>query len=94
MSRREWSPRTALPGCWIIGKVNGSFRQGTVKGMMQWFGLTGSSSQRAETLLRAAGYDPDTLRFHHTLLDPAYLTSRQRENLIGRRDRLQAALDL
>ena len=61
--RRASSATAAAAICWIVGKDNDLFRTGyggmLVKDLMAHFGLAqGGVSQRAETLMKAAGYDP------------------------------------
>lgn len=87
--RRKARPDTAAAAVvWIIGKVNGLFTQGIggmqVNELMSYFGVKGSASQRAATLLRAGGFDCDTYDIH--LGSPDYLTSTTRRRIIELRD--------
>lgn len=76
---------------WIIAKVNNVLRhQGghvLAKDLMSQFGIVQSGASRAEALLRAGGFDPDT-RFLY-LGSPAYLTARRRRQIIRSRDQLR-----
>ncbi len=90
--RRRGKPQTAAAAVvWIIGKVNDLFRNGNIQvnELMSYFGLTGSVSQRAETLMRGAGlaYASYDLR----LGSPGYLVSTRRRKIIELRDRYQSA---
>ena len=54
---------------------------------MAHFGLEhGSVSQRAETLMKAAGFDPSTRDWDLRLGDPELLVSRRRRRMIELRD--------
>jgi hypothetical protein len=89
--RRAARAQTAAAAvCWIIGKANDLFTQSgdglRAKDLVAHFGLPGGSpSQRAATLLRAAG-----LRDHTSgtidLGSPRYLVSSRRRRIIERRD--------
>ncbi len=58
-----------------------------VKDLIAHFGLKqGSVSQRAETLMKAAGFDPSTRRWDLRLGDPQLLVSRRRRRMIELRD--------
>ena len=58
-----------------------------VKDLMAHFGLAqGGVSQRAETLLKAGGFDPSARRSDLRLGDPGLLVSRRRRRLIDLRD--------
>jgi hypothetical protein len=92
--RRRGSPTTAAAAiCWAVGKANDLFFAGhggistTATALLSWFGLSGGSvSQRASTLLRAAGYSTwygGDVR----LGDPGLLVSSYRATVISRRDR-------
>jgi hypothetical protein len=80
---------------WIIGKVNDQFHQFAsglkAKDLMSHFGLRGSVSQRAATLLDAAGFDCQT---HDLVLGSTdYLVSAQRRRIIHDRDRLRETIE-
>ena len=65
--RRASSATAAAAICWIVGKDNDLFRPSggrmLVKDLMAHFGLAqGGVSQRAETLLKAGGFDPSARR--------------------------------
>lgn len=85
--RRKGKPQTAAAAVvWIIGKANDLFRTGDlqVNEVMRHFGLTGSPSQRAETLMRAAGFAYSS--YGVSLGSPEYLVSSKRRSIIGLRD--------
>ncbi len=93
--RRRGSPvRGAAAVAWVIATANrtvGSYRSSmTSKDLLAHFGITGSVSDRAQSLLRAAGIDHPltygSLRFG----DPSLLVSRRRRELIDERDRALA----
>ena len=80
--RRASSASAAAAICWIVGKDNDLFshRGGgmQVKDLIAHFGLKqGSVSQRAETLMKAAGIDPSTPSWDLRLGDPQLLVSRR-----------------
>ena len=95
--RRRASPVTAAAAiCWIVGKDNDLFQPGRggilVKDLMSHFGLAqGGVSQRAETLLKAAGFDPSARRWDLRLGVPELLVSTRRRRLIELRDEYFAA---
>lgn len=70
---------------WIIGKVNDLFRRMQVNDLMDYFGIKGSVSQRAATLLRAAGFSYES--YDLSLGSPEYLVSGARRRIIELRDR-------
>ena len=90
--RRKGSPvRGAAAVAWVIATVNrtvGSYPSPmTAKDLLAYFDITGSVSDRARSLLRAAGID---LRLTYGSLrvgDPGLLVSRRRRDLVGGRDR-------
>ncbi|MHB1171832.1 MAG: DUF6398 domain-containing protein [Lacisediminihabitans sp.] len=87
--RRGLAGTAASAVCWVIGKANDSFDfyngPGVqVKELMAHFGLTGSSSQRADVMLRALGID---WRYGHASLgDPGLLLSAKRADIVALRD--------
>ncbi len=93
--RRKGSPvRGAAAVAWVIATANrtvGSYRSPmSSKDLLANFGITGSVSDRAQTLIRAAGID---LRLTYGSLrvgDPALLVSRRRRELVDERDRTLA----
>lgn len=90
--RRRARPETgAAAVCWIIGKANHAFNPSglLVKDLMASFGLKGSVSQRARTMLRAGGFDPDQYG-GMALGAPDYLVSSRRQRMIALRDRYRA----
>ena len=90
--RRRASTATAAAAiCWIVGKDNDLFSPSggrmLVKDLMAHFGLAqGGVSQRAETLMKAAGFDPSARRWDLRLGDPELLVSRRRRRMIELRD--------
>lgn len=90
--RRKGSPvRGAAAVAWIIATGNrtiGSYRSPMAsKDLLAHFGINGSVSDRAQSLIRAAGID---LRLTYGSLrvgDPGLLVSRRRRELIDERDR-------
>jgi hypothetical protein len=87
--RRARSETAAAAVGWIVGRANELFTPrggGTVKELLAHFGLTGSVSQRATTLLRAGGFDR-SLYGEIGLGSPDFLVSERRRRLIDARDR-------
>ncbi|CAN5842335.1 hypothetical protein BH23ACT10_BH23ACT10_21050 [soil metagenome] len=91
--RRSRADTAAAAITWVIGKANGLFRTHetgvAVADVVGWFGISGSPSQRAATLLKALGIRTTG----HATIDlgsPRYLVSDHRADLINRRDRLEA----
>jgi Domain of unknown function (DUF6398) len=89
--RRASSATAAAAICWIVGKDNDLFSPADggllVKDLMASFGLVQSGvSQRAETLMKAAGFDPYSQRRDLRLGDPGLLVSRRRRTIIQLRD--------
>jgi hypothetical protein len=91
--------RKARPGgaaaavCWIVGKANELFTPSgggmLVKELMAHFGLTqGGVSQRAETLMKAAGLDRSERYGQIDLGSPELLVSSRRRRIVARRDLL------
>ena len=93
--RRKGSPgRGAAAVAWVIGTANrtiGAWRSPMAsKDLLAHFGITGSVSDRAQSLIRAAGID---LRLTYGSLrvgDPGLLVSRRRRELVEKRDRARA----
>ncbi len=93
--RRKGSPvRGAAAVAWVIGTANrtiGAWRSPMAsKDLLAHFGITGSVSDRAQSLIRAAGID---LRLTYGSLrvgDPGLLVSRRRRELVEERDRARA----
>jgi hypothetical protein len=93
--RRGGTATAAAAICWIIGKDNDLFSHAggpmLVKDLMAHFGLTqGGASQRAQTLLKAAGFDPTERRPHQRVGAPEFLTAGRRGRLIELRDQYLA----
>ena len=89
--RRASSASAAAAICWIVGKDNDLFSHWgggmLVKDLIAHFGLKqGSVSQRAETLMKAAGFDRSTPTWDLRLGDPQLLVSRRRRRMIELRD--------
>jgi hypothetical protein len=92
MFRRKASPeRGAAAIAWVICRANdtvGAYGSGlSVQQLMDWFGLKGSVSQRAEPLLRANGVDPHRLYGSMALGAPDLLTAESRADIIAGRER-------
>lgn len=64
---------------WVVGKANRLFESVTVKEFTARFGVTGSSSQRGDVLLRAAGLFQST---YGEIELPDYLTSARRRQIL------------
>ena len=90
--RRRGSTATAAAAiCWVVGKDNDLFSidggSVFVKDMMAQLGVSQSgASQRADTMMKAAGFDPYAQIGTIRLGVPALLTSRRRRYLIALRD--------
>ncbi len=90
--RRKGSPvRGAAAVAWVIATANrtvGSYRSTmTGKDLLAHFGITGSVSDRAHSLIRAAGIDHRLTYGSLRVGDPRLLVSRRRRELIDERDR-------
>ena len=88
--RKSRDDLAAAALCWLVGSVNRAvgWNNGVqTKELMAHFGVTGSPSQRAETM-RAAVLNPGD----EGLGSPSYLTGRTRAALIDRRDYRIASL--
>ncbi len=90
--RRNGRANTAAAAiCWTIGKVNELFSTGGMRVMdlTAYFGIAqGGVSQRAETLIRAAGYVRYDAPGVINLADLDLLVSRRRREIIDLRDQL------
>lgn len=87
--RRSRTDTAAAAIAWTIGKANGLFetyRTGiAVADVVGWFGVSGSPSQRAATMLRALDIETGG----YVTMDlgtPRYLVSERRRDLVTRRD--------
>jgi hypothetical protein len=92
---RKGSPvRGAAAVAWIISTGNRTAgvwsAEMTTKDLLAHFGITGSVSDRAGTLLRAAGMPMGYATSSIELGDPALLVSARRRKLIESRDRAPA----
>lgn len=92
--RRGRSETAAAAIAWVVGKANRLFdtyrTDVAVADVVGWFGVSGSPSQRAATMLKALGVD-DAASYRMDLATPRYLVSERRSALIDRRDALHAA---
>lgn len=88
--RRGRAETAAAAICWAVRRANTEFApaaEGPMqKDLLLHFGLTGSVSQRARTMLRAAGFPDDRAAF--TLGSPDYLVAARRRWMVERRDAL------
>lgn len=90
--RRKGSPaRGAAAVAWVIASANrtvGSYRSPLAgKDLLAHFGVTGSVSDRARSLIQAAGMDPHLAYRSLRVGDPRLLVSRRRAELVEDRDR-------
>lgn len=90
--RRKASPaRGAAAVAWVVATANrtvGSHRSAvTGADLLAHFGISGSVSDRARSLLRAAGIDLSLTYGSLRLGDPSLLVSRRRRELVDDRDR-------
>ena len=84
--------KAAAAICWIVGRANDVLYQHrglAVKDLLAWFGLTGSVSSRAVSLLGALGIDPFQLSSQTSLGTDRYLTSTHRRAIVSRLERLE-----
>ncbi|HSJ45500.1 MAG TPA: DUF6398 domain-containing protein [Euzebyales bacterium] len=92
--RRGRAETAAAAIAWIVGKANRLFdthrTNVAVADVVGWFGVSGSPSQRAATMLTALGVD-DASAYSMDLGTPRYLVSERRRDLSQRRDALQTA---
>jgi hypothetical protein len=90
LRRRGRDDTAAAAVVWMVAKANGSlepYHGGlTSKRLLRWFGVTGSVSQRAETMLRALGV-PRRSDGDLRLGTPRYLVASARARIVERRDR-------
>ncbi len=90
--RRKGKSNTAAAAvCWTIGKVNELFsaRGMRVMDLTAYFGVSqGSLSQRADTMIRAAGYERGDVPGVINLGDLNLLVSTRRRSIASLRDRL------
>lgn len=87
--RRSRVERTAAVVCWLVARANDStspYGPLTTQGLLEWFEVSGSVSQRAEAFLAALGINPYQ-RFTADLGSVDYLVSGYRRDLIDKRDR-------
>ena len=88
--RRSRDDTAAAALAWTITKANGSFEPYhgglTAKQLLGWFGISGSVSQRAETMLRAIDV-PRRADTGLRLGTPRYLTADARASIAEQRDR-------
>jgi hypothetical protein len=93
--RRTARAETAAAAvCWVVGKANDLFTPRysgnvLVKDVMAHFGLQGSVSQRATTLLKAGGF-PGEFYGRIPLASPDYLVSSRCQRIVADRERYQA----
>lgn len=92
--QRKASPvRGAAAMTWLVGRVNRTVGPDALPAtdLLAYFRASGSVSDRAQTLCRAAGYDVGYIRGDLRLGDPEILVSGRRRELIEARDRIRAA---
>ena len=89
--RRGRTDTAAAAIAWAVAKANGWLRPDrlTAKELLACFGVSGSVSQRAGTLARAAGIH-EFGAYNLRLGSPRYLVSAHRQQVIETRDRWQA----
>jgi Domain of unknown function (DUF6398) len=90
--RRASSATAAAAVCWTVGKDNDLFLPWgagmQVKDLLAHFGIKQRGvSQRAETLMKAAGFDPYARRWDLRLGCPELLVSKRRRRIIELRDK-------
>jgi energy-converting hydrogenase Eha subunit E len=94
--RRGRADTAAAAIAWIMGKANRLFdtdpAEMSIKHVVGWFGVTGSPSTRAVTMLRALGVDAAASR-RLDLGTPRYLVSKRRRDIVELRDEVEARLD-
>lgn len=86
--RRGRTDTAAAAIAWAVARANGQLRSGrlTAKELLVCFGVSGSVSQRASTLLKAAGIESFSA-YGTRLGSPRYLTSGCRREILDIRDR-------
>lgn len=96
--RRRGSEKTAAAAIvWLIGKANHRFPFDggpgpSVGELMAHFGVSGSPTQRAKTMVRALGLEWSTA--HQIVLgSPRYLVAERRRRIIAERDLFSAHVD-
>lgn len=90
LRRKAAAHRAAAAVCWAVASANRSIAiPGRIESgqLMDWFGVQGSISQRAEVFLRANGVDPRDQYGGKYLGAPDLLTARRREEIVELRDR-------
>lgn len=90
--RKASLERGAAAVAWVICRANhsiGRFGTPQVAELLEWFGIKGSVSQRADPLLRANGVDPQLLYGEVALGAADLLTAARRHSIIQVRDRYQ-----
>jgi hypothetical protein len=89
--RKGSSDRAAAAVCWAVGRANDTVGARTARietrQLLEWFGVKGSVSQRAEVFLRAIGANPAEGYPDVVLGSPDYLVSETRRDMIDERDR-------
>ena len=89
--RKGAAGRAAATVCWAVANANHSIVYSgsamTSRQMLEWFGLKGSVSQRAQVFLGAVGAQRSQTG-ELALGSPDFLVSRRRAQLIARRDQL------
>jgi len=88
--RRGRVDTAAAAIAWIVAKANGLLPYSglTAKQLLGWFGVSGSVSQRADTLLRAVGVERPTVVRKLPLGTPRYLLAGKRQKMVDQRDQL------
>ena len=88
--RRGRTDTAAAAIAWAVAKANGWLRPDglTAKELLACFGVSASVSQRAKTLLQAAGIGQFSA-YRPQLGSPRYLTAARRRDILDTRDRWQ-----
>lgn len=86
--RKASTARGAAAVAWVVCRASRSVGAGglEVRGLLGWFGVSGSVAQRAEALLRANGVDPHAGYGSVPLGTPDLLTSTRRAQIMDGRD--------
>jgi hypothetical protein len=91
--RRSKDETAAAAVAWTIAKANGTLQAHhgglTARRLVEWFGIRGSVSQRAQPMLRAIGVDRSS-SYDLRLGSARYLVAAERARIIDRRDRYRA----